>query len=114
MNGNAFDAFTRQAAAAITRRTSLLTIGGGALTAAVAAPRLATAKKGGKKKNDKCKKQKAKCQEGVQEFCENTPQPKDQEQCILILSECCEFFKSCNARQGTLCLLEEVFTVPAV
>ncbi|MGH2614318.1 MAG: hypothetical protein ACRDJC_03685 [Thermomicrobiales bacterium] len=112
MNGNAFDAFTRQAADAISRRTSLLTIGGATLATVVGAPKLATAKKGGNKAKKKCKKQVNKCKNGVQTFCADFSPPKDEEACNEILSECCEFFKNCNAKQGTECLLFEVFTVP--
>jgi hypothetical protein len=101
MNGNAFDAFTRQAADAISRRTSLLAIGGATLTA-VAAPSIARAKK----KKNKCRKQKGKCEEAVRELCENQNCQKTEEQCLSILLPCCEFFSNCNAKQGVTCLVD--------
>ena len=59
MNANAFDAFTRRTAAAVSRRKSLLTIGGAALGATVAAPFVVEADLKKKECKKKCKK---KCQ----------------------------------------------------
>jgi hypothetical protein len=50
MNDRALDAFARQAAGAISRRGSLLTLGGAALAASLARPGLISAKKHKKKR----------------------------------------------------------------
>jgi hypothetical protein len=59
MSTHAFDAVTRRAAAGISRRSSLLTLGGAALAATLAGPQLGVAKK--KKGKDCKKKEKQRC-----------------------------------------------------
>lgn len=108
MNGNAFDALTRQAAAAISRRRSFLTLGGAALTAAIAAPSIAEAGKAGKKAKKKCKKQVDKCEAKVRDFCELQ---KGEEECLADLLPCCQPLKGCNAGESTECFLDNFLVV---
>jgi hypothetical protein len=59
MRTHAFDAITRRAATGVSRRGSLLTLGGAALAATFAGPQLGEAKK--KKGQDCKKKEKQRC-----------------------------------------------------
>ncbi len=65
MSIRAFDVVTRRAAATVSRRQSLLALGGAALGSVVARPGVATAKKGGescgKKQKKKCNQNKGQC-----------------------------------------------------
>jgi hypothetical protein len=115
MSESAFDAFTRRAAAAISRRSSLAALGGAALAAAVTGPSVVSVSKAGKRAKKKCKRQKNQCEDTVRSFCEevNTMKrdaPKrivaeggEEERCLQILLECCEV---CNVNVGVNCVLE--------
>ena len=116
MNANAFDAFTRRTADAVSRRKSLLTIGGAALGATVAAPLLAEAdlkKKECKKKcKEKCKKQVEQCENQVREFCEEKFGGLDlDDECRAELLPCCATLGKCKAAKSTECLLSNLFIV---
>jgi hypothetical protein len=69
MRTHAFDAVTRRHAAGVSRRSSVLTLGGAALAAAIATPELSHAKK--KKGKDCKKKEKQRCSNDI-EACETT------------------------------------------
>lgn len=90
---------TRRAAAAVTRRHSFLTLGGAALTAAVAAPATAEAGKGARKARKRCKKQEGKCRTSVEEFCGGNAS------CLESLFRCCEPLATCDAGASTDCFL---------
>jgi hypothetical protein len=63
MRTQAFDAITRRAATGVSRRGSLLTLGGAALAATLAGPQLGVAKK--KKGKDCKKKEKQRCNNDI-------------------------------------------------
>jgi hypothetical protein len=122
MNEQTFDLFTRRAAEAVSRRSSLAALGGATLAAGLLAPLAAEAKdnkakKAKKKAKKKCRKQEGQCNEAVQAFCNallnnnNLAETVGDEgiplnECIERFSFCCQFFSNCNAQQGTQCLLE--------
>jgi hypothetical protein len=102
MNTNAFDAITRRAAEGISRRRSLLTLGGAALAATIATPKLSEAKKKKgkdckKKEKQRCSKDAAACKATIQPLCD----PGDPATC-LILQNCCE---ECSANGFLTCLI---------
>lgn len=102
MNGSAFDAFARHAAAAVSRRTSLLTLGGAALTAAIAAPVAANANEARKKVKKKCKKQGKQCRSATIEVCEGN------QNCVDSLVPCCAFLARCKAGAYLDCFFSQV------
>ncbi len=106
MTGNAFDALTRHAADGVSRRTSLLAMGGAALTAAVAKPALTQAGKAGKKAKKKCKKQGKPCREFGELLCEELVEPPGVEDCIAASNECCQFLSKCKGSQFFECVLD--------
>jgi hypothetical protein len=115
MNGTAFDTITLRAAAAISRRSSLLTLGGAALGVTLAAPLVAEAGKAGKKARKKCKKQVGKCKTVVAEFCSTIEADTRSRQviasggeaeCLAVLNPCCEFLRNCSADDSTECIIE--------
>jgi hypothetical protein len=106
-----FDTFTRRAAEALSRRSSLRTLGGAAVVAGLVAPVVAEAKKGGKgKKNkNKCKKQVSRCKEGLADICAVFFDPGEETAlCVDLFAECCEFLRSCNVAQGAACIVERI------
>jgi hypothetical protein len=106
MDNTVFDALTRRAAA-VSRRSSLLTLGGAAL-GAVVAPALAEAKKGGKgKAKKKCQAQVGKCKNVVRDFCDEFA---DVQGCLDALFPCCDPLKTCNATASTQCFIRELFS----
>jgi len=105
MTGNAFDALTRHAADGVSRRTSLLAMGGAALTAAVAKPTLTQAGKAGKKAKKKCKKQGKPCREFGEIACEAFVSPPDVEDCIAAANECCQSLTKCKGNQFFVCVI---------
>ena len=114
MNANAFDAFTRRTAEAVSRRKSLLTIGGAALGATVAAPFLAGAdikKKECKKKcKEKCKNQVEQCENEVRQLCNGLGAELEQE-CRDALLGCCTTLGKCKAAKSTECLLSKLIII---
>jgi hypothetical protein len=105
------DTVTRRAADAVSRRASLLALGGMALAAMTAIPAAAKGGKGGKKS----KKRKgnsgnageqlaqAKCASQVDQFRTSVSGFCDPEDCPAQLS-CCDFFATCNAVGALACL----------
>jgi hypothetical protein len=112
MSKHAFDTFTRQTADAVSRRGSLLTLGGAALAAGLAgAGGTRAGKKSGKGK--KCKKQVGKCREGLADVCAALfPGNQDNiDECFDLFAECCAFLKACNAGQAFACAAEIAKTI---
>jgi hypothetical protein len=102
MAARAIDTVMRDVAAGVSRRTSLLTLGGAALAAAVAKPDVSEAKK--KKSGDKCKKKEkqrcsndaATCRLLLPGGCQGDPD------CIALLTPCCD---SCSSSKFLSCFL---------
>lgn len=101
MSTPAFDAVTRRAAG-LSRRGSLLTLGGAALAAGLAVPRLGDAKKKKKKGKDCKKKEQQRCNNDIS-ACETTVliNCQDPEGCPEALL-CCQ---SCSASGFLSCLI---------
>jgi hypothetical protein len=89
MRDSMFDAVSRSAGEAVTRRSSLLTLGGAALAAVLAAPVVGVAGKSNKNKN-KDKQQKQKVQKQARKLCQ-----KQVGECKAFLAESCEAGASC-------------------
>lgn len=105
MNSTAFDTVMRRLGEGVSRRGSLLTLGGAAVAATMASPDVSGAKKKGKKKGQDCKnKEKQRCNKDA-EACKDTIQPLcdpgDPATC-LILQNCCE---ECSANGFIECLI---------
>lgn len=100
MSTATFDDFTRRAAGTVSRRASLMTLGGAALAAAATKPSIAEAKKNKNKKAKKKAKKKAnqKCQQQVPQ-CETALAQLDRPQGF-----CCQFLADCNASEFIQCL----------
>jgi hypothetical protein len=104
MSTHAFDVIARRAAAGMSRRRSLLTLGGAALTATIAGPSVSEAKK---KSGNKCKKKEkqrcsadaAACKTTVDAVCELTP-----EVCAAVAA-CCD---TCSASGFFTCFAAAV------
>jgi hypothetical protein len=80
--------------AAVSRRNSLLTLGGAALAAGLAPTPGAEAKKSAAKKaRKKCKRQVGQCTAFFDELCEELECPAEQ---LEIIRRCCASFQSCN------------------
>jgi len=108
MDPHAFDAIARRTADSVSRRRSLLALGGAALGASLGAPLAATAKKGRKGKNngkDKCKAQVGKCQDGIANLCLAIFE-EDSPECVDAFSPCCRFLQNCETAQAFACAVE--------
>lgn len=109
MSEQNFDAFIRHATQAVSRRESLMMLGGAALAAAAAKPSHAEAAESGKKNRKKAKRQARKkcgrqvgqCRTIVIQRCTDSQNPQICEESAL---PCCEFFSKCNAGAGLQCL----------
>lgn len=101
MTNSTFDAFTRQTANRISRRGSLLTLGGAGIAAALGGPLAAEAKPGSKKKTKRKAKKKAqqKCQQQVPQCETAIAQLGFPEQTF-----CCQFLSTCDAAAFIQCL----------
>jgi len=109
MDDQAFDAMTRQAVEAVSRRGSLLTLGGAALAAGLFGPALAEAKKGGKKgKNKKCHKQASRCRERLPDLIGAFAQENKVEGYVALFKECCDFLGECDVAGAVQCVTEKV------
>jgi hypothetical protein len=95
LNPSTNDTFFVRTARSISRRATLLGIGG-ATFVAVPLPQPARGGKAGKKAKKKCKKQIGKCQASVTSFCAR-PLSVDQETCEAMFLPCCQSFKGCKA-----------------
>ena len=99
MTTTTFDTFTRQAATQVSRRRSLMTLGGAGLAAALGGPLAVEAKKNKSKKaknkaKKKCQQQVPQCESALAQVGGNGPQ----------LAFCCQFLGSCNATQFIQCI----------
>ena len=106
MNGIGFDAVARRAAAVVSRRTSLLALGGLALGAATQSAPVGANKKKKKKKdrddngNQRCQNQKQQCLDSVEDSCnDNVP-------CENACKPCCDSLATCDAATSTTFLLD--------
>lgn len=87
-------------ASGITRRGSLLTLGGSALAATLAGQSVATAKKGKKRKAHlkRCKRQIPACEDAMRAICNPVPG------CVLAeLLPCCSPLSTCQAGESITC-----------
>ena len=98
MNSHAFETFSRQAGAALTRRASLLTLGGAALAATVTHP--STSKASGStfknKLKKRCQRNKTHCINSVHDFCSGN------ELCVGSVTPCCD---ECFSDEFFVCFL---------
>jgi hypothetical protein len=101
MKTSKFDRFAK-GAETFSRRSSLLTLGAAALTAAGLSPSTADAAKGKKKSRKLCKRQVEPCREGVIVKCAEAAFP---EQCEALLLPCCDFLGRCKGREAALCFV---------
>jgi hypothetical protein len=119
MEGSLFDAFTRRAAAAATRRLSFLTLGASALGAAIAGSSLVQAGKAGKKAKKKCKRQRGQCEEFfATDFCVHRTAAAREDvsaegpvSCVDIFRPCCDLFAQCKAGEALSCINEKVIEI---
>jgi hypothetical protein len=107
MDGQAFDVVAREAAAAVSRRGSLLTLGGAALAASLFGPALAEAKKGGKKSNKKCKKQAGRCRDRLPDLIGAFAQENKVAGYVALLEECCDFLGDCDVARAVQCVTDK-------
>jgi hypothetical protein len=110
MSMSAFDAFTREAAAGVSRRGSLLTLGGAALAAGVTNAGVSEAKKKKgkvckKKEKQRCNNDAAACKTTLQPLCD----PGDPAACLQAQA-CCE---ECSADGILTCLLAATASMAA-
>jgi hypothetical protein len=114
-----FDTIARTAAAAVSRRTSVLAFGGAALAAAMrGAPVAGAARDNGAKKVRKklkkvkkqfaqaCAAQPGQCQAAVNAFC--AEKGMGQAQCLQQLSPCCALITDCNVGPGFTCIFSAI------
>jgi hypothetical protein len=100
MNSQALETATRRAAAAVSRRSSFLTLGGAALAATMARPDIGEAKKKGK--NCK-KKEKQRCNNDTDACISTlTTACMGDATCIAELTPCCE---TCSANGFLTCFI---------
>jgi hypothetical protein len=116
MSEPTFDAFTRRAAAAVSRRGSLLGLGGSALAFALVGPDITQAKQGGRK-NDTCKKQVSRCKTGLSDLRDTIFPNKARSgvqadgvvlDCFTAFERCCEILSDCNVSQALACAVDVV------
>jgi hypothetical protein len=110
------DTVTRHAAGAVSRRASLLTLGGMALATMSVVPAAAKGEKKGKKRKKhkgsdggisnagqqlaqaKCASQGDQCRASVTALCEGDSE------CLDLRLRCCDFFATCNGGTGLVCI----------
>lgn len=102
MNDRIVDTVSRDAAAAVTRRASLLSIGGAAVAAALGGPALAKPGASDKRARKRCLNQTSQCRAAIAEYCPSLEAPGV---CAGFLSPCCDSLAQCNAAQSTACFL---------
>jgi hypothetical protein len=111
MSESTFDAFSRRAGEAISRRGSLVTLGGAALAALVAMPDMGVAGKSSKNKNKNNKRKQKKqtlklCQQQVGE-CQTFMNAACQgDACGVIVAVCCPLLGTCQNEAFFTCLVE--------
>jgi len=87
-------------AESLSRRTSLIALGGAALSV-VARPSPARAGKAGKKAKKKCKRQIGQCESSIATVCSGGPAG-----CEEVLAPCCSSFKNCKAGAAYQCIAD--------
>lgn len=98
---------TRGAATALSRRASVLALGGGAF-AAVTAPAIAAAGTSGRQAAKRCTRQRAQCLASIAAFCQPQGNPNE---CEAALNPCCGPYARCNASRAITCLFDELLGV---
>ena len=94
--------------ATLTRRASLLGLGGGAIAAALSGSATSAARrgqrgKGGKKNRKRCQAQQAECLAAIEDRC-------DSEGCVTRFAPCCDVLTaSCDLAPFVDCLLSRFF-----
>lgn len=108
MNETTFDAVSRRAGTVVSRRGSLLTLGGAALVAVMATPGSTLAGKKNRKKNRKkakkqafklCKKQVGECQTFMNAACNGAG-------CGEVVAVCCPLLGTCQNEAFFTCIVE--------
>jgi hypothetical protein len=95
---------TVHTATALSRRASMLAIGGAAL-AASAAPMPTRAGKASKKAKKRCKRQVGQCESMIAPACAAADLLVSEEECVDTLLPCCQPFKDCQADAVFDCLI---------
>jgi hypothetical protein len=110
MDDRAFDSLTRQAAEAVSRRGSLLTLSAAALAAGFAGAGVTKAKK--KNKKNKCPGQVEECRTGLFKVCaqffDNEGSGFSLDRCITEFGPCCDFLQGCDAAAGFQCAVDKI------
>lgn len=119
MSTATFDAFTRRAADGVSRRASLMTLGGAVLAAVAANPTIAEAKKNKKTKKkakmkakQQCQQQVAECQTSIQTFCQQQFNNGSASGCESLLQPCCQLMANCNIGAGVTCIAQTFYSAP--
>jgi hypothetical protein len=103
-------AVTRRAAAALSRRASLMTLGGAATGVVARCPASIQAGGPGKAANKrakrKCRAQGGQCRAAVAQLCETNNLDCDR------VLPCCDFFARCQAPEGLRCIFEDPPAAP--
>ena len=98
----------RRAAEAMSRRASLLTLGGAVLARVMAAPRTAQAGKESKKAKKRvkrtCKRQVGACRAFFTELCATDPECDEEE--MERVFPCCELLENCEAGDSVACFFD--------
>lgn len=98
-----FDGIARRTAAGLSRRGSLLALGGAALAAAVTGPSHTQAAKSGKKTRKKarkvCRRQVGQCHDFLDWACPD-------QTCVDRLESCCASFAKCDANTALQCIFD--------
>lgn len=106
MHAKIIDTVTRRAADVVSRRHSLLTLGGAAVASVMSAPSAIqageTAKRAKKRKRKKCRRQIDQCLDAIIAFC------KGEESCINNYDLCCPLLSDCRAGASLDCLFAHV------
>ena len=102
----------RRDLSSISRRMSLIGLGGVAL-AAIAGPAPVRAGKAKKKVKKTCRRQIDQCESAVQAFCDGpTVEEDEREACHAVFPPCCALFEGCDAAAAYACLVEAFLNPP--
>jgi hypothetical protein len=105
MREHVFNRFTRVAAGAVSRRQSLMTLGGASVTAAIGKPSIVMAgkesKKVRKRYKKKCKRQIDPCELALTVLCQG------QAACMATVLPCCSSLKTCKAGTSLDCFFSQ-------
>ena len=112
MNHQLFPAGAVRTVPFVSRRMSLLGLGGMAL-AAVTGSTPAWAGKASKKVKKTCRRQIGACESAVQAFCDGpTIEEDEREACHAVFPPCCALFEGCDAAAAYACLVEAFLNPP--